>query len=48
MSTIVFLLEEQSAAEMLDGLLTKIIPEEIRWEQFCFHGKSDLERNLLF
>lgn len=46
MSTIVFFLEEQSASEMLEGVLPKIIPQEIAWKVFFFHGKSDLEKNL--
>jgi len=46
MSTLVFFLEEQSAAEMLKGLLPRIIPQCITWKCFPFHGKSDLEKNL--
>lgn len=44
--TIVFLLEERSAAEMLNILLPKILPDEIHHRCIAFEGKQDLERNV--
>ncbi len=45
--TLVFLLEEPSAKAMLTGVLPRILPLGI--EHYCrvFHGKQDLERNLV-
>lgn len=44
---LVFLLEEQSAKEMLSGLLPKILPKEITPYFIVFEGKSDLEKRLV-
>lgn len=46
MSYLVFLLEEPSAAEMLKGILPKILPEEINVKYIVFEGKQDLEKQL--
>jgi len=47
MSEIVFLLEEPSAEAMLEGLLPRILPEEVRWRFIVFEGKQDLERQIV-
>jgi hypothetical protein len=46
MTELVFLLEEQSAAEMLAGLLPKLIPEGTAVRYVVFEGKQDLEKQL--
>lgn len=46
MRNIVFFLEEPSAQEMLEGLLSKIVPPEINIRYLVFRGKQDLEKNL--
>jgi hypothetical protein len=46
MTALVFFLEEPSAAEMLKGLLPRILPEEISVEYRPFEGKQDLEKRL--
>jgi hypothetical protein len=47
---LIFLLEEPSAAEMLKGILPKILPDgahrEIQTEFKIFEGKQDLEKNI--
>ena len=47
MKTIVFLLEEPSAKEMLEGLLPRILPEGVVTRFLIFKGKQDLEKNLV-
>ena len=47
MSEIVFLLEEESARVMLDGLLPRILPEGMTYICIPFEGKQDLERQLV-
>lgn len=47
MKTIVFFLEEPSAREMLEGLLPRILPEDIQIRYLVFQGKQDLEKNLI-
>lgn len=47
MKEIVFLLEEPSAAAMLEGLLPKIIPADVFPRYITFEGKQDLERQLV-
>ncbi len=47
MSQIVFLLEELSARDLLEGLLPKLLPEDIEVRYLVFEGKQDLERNLV-
>ncbi|EKN4206973.1 DUF4276 family protein [Yersinia ruckeri] len=46
MRTIVFLLEELSAAEMLKGLVPRIIQDNIIVRYIAFEGKNDLEKQL--
>ena len=46
MKTLVFLLEERSAEEMLKVILPKILPADITPLFIAFEGKSDLERNV--
>jgi hypothetical protein len=46
MKTIVFFLEEPSAREMLEGVLPRILPENIQIRYLIFQGKQDLEKNL--
>jgi len=46
MKTIVFFLEEPSAREMLEGLLPRILPEDVTARYLVFKGKQDLEKNL--
>lgn len=46
MKHLVFLLEEPSAKEMLDGLLPRLIPE-IGYRCIVFEGKQDLEKNMV-
>ena len=46
MRTLVFLLEEPSAEEMLKGVLPRILPEEVSVKYLVFEGKRDLERRL--
>jgi hypothetical protein len=43
---LVFLLEEPSAKEMLDGLLPRLVPE-VSYRCIVFEGKQDLEKNLV-
>ncbi len=44
---LVFLLEERSAREMLNGLLEKILPADVSWRCIIFEGKQDLEKQLV-
>jgi hypothetical protein len=46
MKTIVFFLEEPSAREMLEGVLPRVLPENIQVRYLVFQGKQDLEKNL--
>lgn len=46
MKTIVFFLEEPSAREMLEGVLPRVLPENIQVRYIVFQGKQDLEKNL--
>ena len=47
MITLVFLLEEPSAEEMLKGILPKIIPDNVSPRFIVFQGKQDLEKQLV-
>jgi hypothetical protein len=47
MKELVFLLEEESAEELLKGLLPKILPEGIIPRFIPFEGKQDLEKQLV-
>lgn len=44
MSELVFMLEEQSARAMLEGLLPKLLPAEVTPRYVVFEGKQDLEK----
>ena len=44
---LVFLLEEPSAREMLNGLLPRLLPDIIVVRYIVFEGKQDLEKNLV-
>ncbi len=44
--TLVFLLEEPSARDLLEGVLPKLVPETIRIQYLVFEGKQDLEQNI--
>lgn len=46
MRTFVFFLEEPSAKEMLQGILHRILPDDIFPHYVIFRGKQDLEKNL--
>lgn len=46
MKTIVFFLEEPSAKEMLEGILPRLLPEELERRYIVFRGKQDLEKQL--
>lgn len=47
MRELVFFLEERSAAAMLEGLLPKLIPDDVIPRYVTFEGKQDLERQLV-
>ena len=46
MSTLVFLLEEPSAQDALEGILPRILPDDIDVQYLVFEGKQDLERRM--
>lgn len=46
MRELVFLLEEESARAMLEGVLTRMLPTELPVRYIVFEGKQDLERQL--
>ncbi|MEA1898420.1 MAG: DUF4276 family protein [Bacteroidota bacterium] len=46
MSSLVCLLEEPSAREMLEGVLPRILPENISVHYIIFEGKQDLEKQV--
>jgi hypothetical protein len=46
MSELVFLLEEESAKAMLEGLLPRILDTRIAVRAIAFEGKQDLEKQL--
>jgi hypothetical protein len=47
MKNIVFLLEEPSARDLLEGLLPKLLPKETNVFYLVFEGKRDLENQLV-
>lgn len=47
MSELVFLLEELSAKAMLEGLLPRLLPDDLPVRYIVFEGKSDLEAQLV-
>lgn len=46
MMTLVFLLEERSAKALLEGLLPRLLPEQVTARYVVFEGKQDLDRQL--
>lgn len=46
MSTLVCLLEERSAKEMLAQILPRLVPEETDVRYIVFEGKQDMEKNI--
>jgi len=46
MKTLVCLLEEPSAKEMLKGVLPNLLPKEIEIQYIVFEGKQDLDKQL--
>ncbi len=47
MKNLVFMLEEPSARAMLQGLLPRLLPDEVTYRCVVFEGKQDLEKNLV-
>lgn len=47
MKTIVFCLEEPSAREMMEGVLPRILPDDIEFRFIVFQGKQDFEKQLV-
>lgn len=47
MKTIVFLLEEPSAQDALQGFLSSILPPDVTTKYLVFEGKQDLEKRLV-
>lgn len=47
MKELVFLLEEESAKAMLEGLLPRILNPEIKPRLLAFEGKQDLEKHMV-
>jgi len=46
MRTLVFFLEEPSAKAMLEGLLPRLLPDDVHPRFVVFEGKQDLEKQL--
>lgn len=46
MSALVFLLEEESAKNMLEGIVPRLVPEGVRVQYMTFSGKQDLEKQM--
>lgn len=46
MRTLVFLLEEPSARELLKGIVPRVIPADVDVKYLTFEGKQDLEKNI--
>ena len=46
MKTIVFLLEEPSAQDALQGFLPTVLPPDVEVEYLVFEGKQDLEKRM--
>jgi hypothetical protein len=47
MKTLVFLLEEPSAQDALQGFLPSILPPDVSVEYLVFEGKQDLEKRMV-
>jgi len=45
-TALVFLLEEPSAQDLLEGLLPRLLPPTVAVQFVVFEGKQDLERNM--
>ena len=46
MSALVFLLEEPSAKNMLEGIVPRMIPVGVHVQYMTFSGKKDLEKQM--
>lgn len=46
MTCLVFLLEEPSAKDLLQGIVPRLVPEGLRVQYLVFDGKQDLEHHL--
>lgn len=46
MRTLAFLLEEESAQYMLEGLLPRLLPQDVHVRYIVFEGKQDLRQQL--
>ena len=46
MSTLVFLLEERSARNMLEGIVPRMIPAGVHVQYMTFSGKKDLDKQM--
>ena len=47
MKSLVVLLEEPSARDLLEGLLPRLLPDDIHVQFLVFEGKQDLEKQLV-
>ena len=47
MSALVFLLEEKSAKNMLEGIVPRLVPEGVHVQYMTFSGKQDLEKQMV-
>ena len=47
MSALVFLLEEESAKNMLEGIVPRLVPEGVHVQYMTFSGKQDLEKQMV-
>ena len=47
MRSLVFLLEEPSAQDALEGFLPHILPDEVSVEYLVFEGNQDLEKRMI-
>jgi len=47
MKHVVFLLEEPSARDLLEGLLPRLLPSTLQVHYLVFEGKQDLERQIV-
>ena len=46
MKTLVFLLEEPSARDLIEGIAPRLVPADVRIKYLVFEGKQDLEGQL--
>ena len=46
MSALVFLLEEESAKNMLEGIVPRLVPKGVHVQYMTFSGKQDLEKQM--